>query len=114
MTAPPFEWGKKLAMALEISTLTPEAAGENAPGNITLIDLAEILDQHKLWVESGGESGSKADLCSVNLANADLTGVNLQGAFLRICRWPICAEQAWCRPISETQICWARSCAARI
>jgi uncharacterized protein YjbI with pentapeptide repeats len=77
-----FDGGEKFRMALEISTLAPDAAGENAPGNITLLDLAEILDQHKLWVESGGESGSKADLCSVNLANADLTGVNLQGAFL--------------------------------
>src|SRR5713226_7682273 len=49
---------------------------------ISLIDLAEILDQHKIWVESGGESGIKADLCGVNLAKADLTGVNLQGAHL--------------------------------
>src|SRR6266705_2914711 len=49
---------------------------------ISRIDLAEILDQHKQWVESGGESGVKADLCGVNLAKADLTGVNLQGAHL--------------------------------
>src|SRR6266853_1574593 len=49
---------------------------------ISLIDLAEILDQHKIWVESGGESGIKADLCGVNLAKADLTGVNLMGANL--------------------------------
>src|SRR5258708_28065143 len=49
---------------------------------ITLLDLAEALDQHKIWVESGGESGIKADLCGVNLAHADLTGVNLQAAFL--------------------------------
>jgi uncharacterized protein YjbI with pentapeptide repeats len=47
-----------------------------------LLDLAEILDQHKIWVESGGESGVKADLCGVNLEKADLTGVNLQGAHL--------------------------------
>jgi uncharacterized protein YjbI with pentapeptide repeats len=49
---------------------------------ISLLDLAEILDQHKQWVESGGESGVKADLCGINLAKADLTGVNLQGAHL--------------------------------
>jgi len=71
-----------MAKALENSSLIPHAAEESTPGNISLLDLAEILDQHKLWVESGGESGSKADLCCVNLANADLTGVNLQGAFL--------------------------------
>src|SRR5206468_5895531 len=49
---------------------------------ISLIDLAEILDQHKQWVESGGETGNKADLCGINLSKADLTGVNLQAAHL--------------------------------
>src|SRR5882724_7557337 len=48
-----------------------------------LLELASILDQHRIWVESGGEAGSKADLCGANLENADLTGVNLQGAFLQ-------------------------------
>jgi len=54
---------------------------ESAIG-ISLIDLAEILDQHKIWVESGGETGTKADLSGINLSKADLTGVNLQGAQL--------------------------------
>ena len=49
---------------------------------ISLIELAEVLDQHKQWVESGGETGIKADLCGVNLSKADLTGVNLQGAHM--------------------------------
>ncbi|HYL83781.1 MAG TPA: pentapeptide repeat-containing protein [Candidatus Angelobacter sp.] len=49
---------------------------------ISLIELAEVLDQHKQWVESGGEAGVKADLTGINLAKADLTGVNLQGAHL--------------------------------
>jgi uncharacterized protein YjbI with pentapeptide repeats len=48
-----------------------------------LLELASILDQHRIWVESGGEAGTKADLCGANLANADLTGVNLQSAFLQ-------------------------------
>jgi len=56
-------------------------AGEASIG-ISLIDLAEILDQHKQWVESGGETGVKADLSGISLAKADLTGVNLQGAHL--------------------------------
>jgi uncharacterized protein YjbI with pentapeptide repeats len=59
-----------------------EAPSENDPSGISLLELAEILDQHKIWVESGGESGVKADLCGINLAKADLTGVNLQGAHL--------------------------------
>src|SRR5881296_3659595 len=69
----------------EISTdlsVAAEPVSEADSIGISLIDLAEILDQHKQWVESGGESGIKADLCGVNLAKADLTGVNLQGAHL--------------------------------
>src|SRR6202162_6583470 len=66
----------------KIQTLSPETAPSAESRGITLLDLAEVLDQHKIWAESGGESGTKADLCGVNLAHADLTGVNLQGAFL--------------------------------
>jgi uncharacterized protein YjbI with pentapeptide repeats len=55
---------------------------ENAP-QLSLLELAEILDQHKIWAESGGENGAKADLSGVNLSHADLTGVNLQGATLK-------------------------------
>jgi uncharacterized protein YjbI with pentapeptide repeats len=58
-----------------------ETSAEGTSG-ISLLDLAEVLDQHRIWVESGGETGAKADLCGVNLAKADLTGVNLQGALL--------------------------------
>ncbi|HKV61410.1 MAG TPA: pentapeptide repeat-containing protein [Candidatus Acidoferrum sp.] len=68
----------------EIAADTSAAVGppsEDTAG-ISLLELAEILDQHKIWVESGGESGVKADLCGINLAKADLTGVNLQGASL--------------------------------
>jgi len=57
------------------------STGDGSIG-ISLIDLAEMLDQHKQWVESGGESGARADLTGVNLAKADLTGVNLQGSIL--------------------------------
>jgi len=60
----------------EQSAFTPD------PSQLTLLDLAEILDQHKLWVESGGEQGRRADLSGANLGEADLTGVNLQGARL--------------------------------
>src|ERR1700726_1015234 len=68
-----------------VSKLKPTAAeisSADESRGISLLDLAEVLDQHKIWVESGGESGTKADLGGVNLSNADLTGANLQGAFL--------------------------------
>jgi uncharacterized protein YjbI with pentapeptide repeats len=58
------------------------SAIEEAGIDLPLIELAEVLDQHKLWVESGGESGRRAELSGVNLAKADLTGANLQGAVL--------------------------------
>ena len=56
---------------------------EAATSGISLLELAELLDQHKIWAESGGEKGIRADLSGVNLSNADLTGVNLQGAILK-------------------------------
>lgn len=59
-----------------------EIFSEEATGTLSLIELAETLDQHKIWVESGGESGVRAELNAINLTNADLTGVNLQGASL--------------------------------
>lgn len=60
-----------------------DLSSEEMPtSSIPLIELAQILDEHKLWVESGGEEGAKADLTAANLAGADLTGVNLQGATL--------------------------------
>src|SRR5258708_15643714 len=90
--------GERVRMGLqpdgikEIEELKSEIATEGAVAGefsnardsvgISLLDLAEILDQHKMWAESGGETGVKADLCGVNLAKADLTGVNLQGAHL--------------------------------
>jgi uncharacterized protein YjbI with pentapeptide repeats len=66
-----------LSATESLSTSIEELAVE-----LPLIEFAEVLDQHKLWVESGGEAGSRADLSGVNLANADLTGVNLQSALL--------------------------------
>ncbi|MDR5615298.1 pentapeptide repeat-containing protein, partial [Arsenophonus sp.] len=46
-------------------------------------ELRKILDEHKVWVESLGEDGSKADLCRANLREADLRGADLYGADLR-------------------------------
>lgn len=45
-----------------------------------LLEFAQVLDQHRLWVESGGKEGIRGQLNGVNLSEVDLTGVNLQGA----------------------------------
>jgi uncharacterized protein YjbI with pentapeptide repeats len=59
-----------------------ELPADTGSVTLSLIELAEILDQHRIWVETNGESGTKADLTGVNLSKADLTGVNLQEAHL--------------------------------
>lgn len=66
----------------EIHELFGDGSAENSSGVLSLVELAEILDQHKIWVESVGESGLRADFSGLALAKADLTGVNLQGASL--------------------------------
>ena len=46
-------------------------------------ELKAILDQHRLWVESGYKQGKRANLRSANLRGAYLQGANLRGANLR-------------------------------
>ncbi len=53
---------------------------ENAPEamrRVTGEELRLVLEQHRLWVESGGKVGSRA-----NLSRCDLSGENLEGAML--------------------------------
>ncbi|EGA5981962.1 pentapeptide repeat-containing protein [Salmonella enterica] len=50
-------------------------------------DLSKILEEHKVWITSMRESGSRADLrgadlCDANLYGADLCDANLCGANL--------------------------------
>ncbi|EJT0071532.1 pentapeptide repeat-containing protein [Salmonella enterica] len=46
-------------------------------------DLSKILEEHKVWITSMHESGSRADLCGANLRGANLRGADLRGANLR-------------------------------
>ncbi|EDA2879868.1 pentapeptide repeat-containing protein [Salmonella enterica subsp. enterica serovar Schwarzengrund] len=51
-------------------------------------DLSKILEEHKVWITSMRESGSRAnlldaDLCGANLLDADLRGADLRDADLR-------------------------------
>ena len=48
--------------------------------------LKEILDQHKIWIESNGVQGKCADLENANLEGADLTHADLEGAILCIAK----------------------------
>ncbi|EMZ6882111.1 pentapeptide repeat-containing protein [Salmonella enterica subsp. enterica serovar Infantis] len=44
--------------------------------------LSKILEEHKVWITSMRESGSRANLCDANLRGANLRGANLCGADL--------------------------------
>ncbi|EHT0294686.1 pentapeptide repeat-containing protein [Salmonella enterica] len=46
-------------------------------------DLSKILEEHKVWITSMRESGSRADLRGADLRDADLFGADLRGANLR-------------------------------
>ena len=46
-------------------------------------ELQKILEAHRMWVESEGKEGERADLLGANLQAAHLFGANLQEAFLR-------------------------------
>ncbi|EDW2409887.1 pentapeptide repeat-containing protein [Salmonella enterica subsp. enterica serovar Orientalis] len=46
-------------------------------------DLSKILEEHKVWITSMRESGSRANLRGANLRGADLCDANLRGANLR-------------------------------
>ncbi|EAZ8961668.1 pentapeptide repeat-containing protein [Salmonella enterica] len=46
-------------------------------------DLSKILEEHKVWITSMRERGSRADLCDADLRGADLYGANLCDANLR-------------------------------
>ena len=50
---------------------------------MNLTDLNKILGEHKIWIESHREIGSRADLLGANLRGADLLGANLRDANLR-------------------------------
>ena len=49
---------------------------------ITETELKNILEQHKLWVESSGAQGTCADLSDANLSGVDLSDANLSDADL--------------------------------
>ena len=72
-----------VAPAAAVMMTAAELLPESRPMRGDLLEFAELLDQHRLWLESGGKEGARGDFSGVNLAEADLTGLNLQGALLQ-------------------------------
>ncbi|EGJ7558197.1 pentapeptide repeat-containing protein [Salmonella enterica subsp. enterica serovar Thompson] len=88
-------------------------------------DLSKILEEHKVWITSMRESGSRADLrganlygadlyganlCDANLRGADLRGANLRGADLRganLCGANLCDADLYGADLCGADLCGA-------
>lgn len=46
------------------------------------LEFEDVLEQHRRWIESGGRSGTRADLAGANFEDADMIGAELAGANL--------------------------------
>jgi uncharacterized protein YjbI with pentapeptide repeats len=56
---------------------------ETAAASSDLLEFAQVLDQHRIWVESGGAEGARGHFTGADLTGVDFTGANLQGAELQ-------------------------------
>src|SRR5271157_680090 len=74
--------GKTESLAASPEEAPAEAPRDSRTVGADLLIFAEVLDQHRQWVESGGTTGVRGDFAGADLAGADLTGVNLRGADL--------------------------------
>ncbi|EBL1942949.1 pentapeptide repeat-containing protein [Salmonella enterica] len=70
-------------------------------------DLSKILEEHKVWITSMRESGSRADL-----RGADLRGANLYGADL--CGANLCGADLYGANLYGANLCDANLCDANL
>ncbi|EME9744301.1 pentapeptide repeat-containing protein [Salmonella enterica] len=66
-------------------------------------DLSKILEEHKVWITSMRESGSRADLCGADLCGADLCDANLRGADL--CGADLCDANLCGADLCDANLC---------
>ncbi|EBD3362614.1 pentapeptide repeat-containing protein [Salmonella enterica subsp. enterica] len=85
-------------------------------------DLSKILEEHKVWITSMRESGSRADLCGANLCGANLCGANLCDADLRganlcganLCGANLCDADLRGADLRGANLCNADLCGANL
>ncbi|ECT1181926.1 pentapeptide repeat-containing protein [Salmonella enterica subsp. enterica serovar 4,[5],12:i:-] len=85
-------------------------------------DLSKILEEHKVWINSMRESGSRAnlcgaDLCDANLCDANLCDANLCGADLRgadLCGANLCGADLCDANLCDANLCDANLCDANL
>ncbi|EJQ2553854.1 pentapeptide repeat-containing protein [Salmonella enterica] len=75
-------------------------------------DLSKILEEHKVWITSMSESGSRANLCGANLCGANLCGANLCGADL--CGADLCGANLCGANLCGANLCGANLCGANL
>ncbi|EAM3530523.1 pentapeptide repeat-containing protein [Salmonella enterica] len=80
-------------------------------------DLSKILEEHKVWITSMRESGSRANLCDANLCGADLRGANLCDANLcgaNLCDANLCDANLCGANLCDANLCGANLCGANL
>ncbi|EIC6382698.1 pentapeptide repeat-containing protein [Salmonella enterica] len=80
-------------------------------------ELSKVLEQHKVWITSLDQEGSRADLCDANLRDADLCGANLCGANLRdadLCGANLCGANLRGANLRDADLCGANLCGANL
>ncbi|MEY6242032.1 pentapeptide repeat-containing protein [Salmonella enterica subsp. enterica serovar Corvallis] len=85
-------------------------------------DLSKILEEHKVWITSMRESGSRADLrdaelCDANLYGAELCDANLCGANLRgaeLCDAELCDANLYGANLRGADLRGANLCGANL
>ncbi|EBD9165521.1 pentapeptide repeat-containing protein [Salmonella enterica] len=68
-------------------------------------DLSKILEEHKVWITSMRESGSRADLRGAELCDANLCGANLRGA--ELCDAELCDANLYGAELCDANLCGA-------
>ncbi|EBJ6122589.1 pentapeptide repeat-containing protein [Salmonella enterica] len=80
-------------------------------------DLSKILEEHKVWITSMRESGSRANLYGADLYGADLCGANLCGANLcdaNLCGANLCDANLYGANLYGANLCDANLCGANL
>ncbi|EBZ6617998.1 pentapeptide repeat-containing protein [Salmonella enterica subsp. enterica serovar Oslo] len=75
-------------------------------------DLSKILEEHKVWITSMRESGSRANLCDADLCGANLCGADLRGADL--CGANLCGANLRGADLRGADLCDADLCGANL
>ncbi|EKD6939852.1 pentapeptide repeat-containing protein [Salmonella enterica] len=71
-------------------------------------ELSKVLEQHKVWITSLDQEGSRADLCDADLCDADLCDADLCDADLRganLCGANLCDADLCGADLRDANLC---------